>query len=122
MPKNMGRAMTVREVHELWARRQAGETVTALARELGCTNSNLRLRWKKVGIDVASHDIPRGLQRPEITRGSRIWSLRQMGKSYAEIAVALEEEEPTSFRTLNRLQMRLRRFCERAGVPMPVGP
>ena len=45
--------------------------------------------------------------------------MRQRGVAYAEIARELGEREPDSFKTLNRLQMRLRRFCKKNGIKLP---
>ena len=119
MPKTLGRPMTVREIHALWKRRAAGETVSSLAREVGCTTSNLRLRWKKAGIDIRNHSVPRSNQHPKWNQCYKIWTLRSKGVSFEDIAVQLEEGDPTSLRTLNRLQMRLRRYCARVGIPYP---
>lgn len=119
MPAALGRPLTVREVHALWKRRSAGETVSALAREVGCTTSNLRLRWKKAGIDIHSHRVPRTNQHPRWNLSHKIWSLRTKGVPFEAIAFQLGEQDPTSLRTLNRLQMRLRRYCERVGIPYP---
>lgn len=120
VPKKLGRSMTVREVHETWQRRLRGETVSSLARELGCTTSNLRLRWKKVGIDIKAHGYGLHPTRRSSPVGcTRIWSMRQRGMAYAEIARELGESEPDSFKTLNRLQMRLRRFCKKNGIKLP---
>ena len=120
VPKKLGRSMTVREVHETWQRRLRGETVSSLARELGCTTSNLRLRWKKVGIDINAHSFGTHPTKRHSPAGcTKIWSLRQRGIAYAEIARVLGEDDPESFKTLNRLQMRLRRFCRKNCIKMP---
>jgi len=119
MPTSLGRPLTVREVHALWKRRAAGETVSSLARELGCTTSNLRLRWKKAGIDIRDHRVPRTNQHPQWNLSYTIWTLRTAGVPFEAIADQLGEEDPTSLRTLNRLQMRLRRYCVRVGIPYP---
>lgn len=119
MPVKLGRPLTVREVHALWKRRAAGETVSSLAREVGCTTSNLRLRWKKAGIDIHNHSVARSNQHPKWTLTHKVWSLRTRGVPFEVIAAQLGEPDPTSLKTLNRIQMRLRRYCERVGIPYP---
>ena len=119
MPDALGRPLTVREVHALWKRRAAGETVSSLAREVGCTTSNLRLRWKKAGIDIHKHRVPRSNQHPRWNQCYTVWTLRSAGVPFEAIAAQLGEDDPTSLRTLNRLQMRLRRYCARVGIPYP---
>jgi len=109
-----GPAWTRKKFDAVWKKYQSGVPATELAKEHGCTTSNIYRRLRKVG--YSPDKLARKLQRLE-TQGSRIYTLRKQGKSFDEVAVELELEPSPA--TTRKLYMRLVRYCKSAGVIYP---
>jgi len=96
-----GKSWSEDHVTAIRVRLNQGETQAHIARELGCTPSNLSKRLKAADDPI----------------GKRVYTLRCEGLAFDDIAHDLGLE-PNSTST-RRLYMRLVRYCERVGVEYP---
>lgn len=110
----MPRTLNVRELHEFYRRRQAGESTEALAAELGCTRCNLYRRWRRLGLHA--HKIHRK-ERSGGTIGHMAWRMRKEGKTYFDIAEAAGWGR--GYREARKARSQLERYCQRVGMPIP---
>lgn len=106
--------LTVKLLTTLWARREQGERTADLAAEIHREAQVLRQYWRRFGFYssrvIRAHENKR-------CAPARIYALRVAGTPYLEIAAALGL--PQDQKSVRTLYIRLRRYCARAGIPMP---
>lgn len=113
-PGEHGPAWTRKKFDTVWKRYESGVPASELAKEHGCTTSNIYKRLRKVG--YSPDKVARKLRRLEV-QASKIYTLRKQGRSFDEVAVELGMEPSAA--TTRKLYMRLVRYCKSAGVVYP---
>lgn len=103
------------EINDAWRRVSVlNETVASVAARMGVSDDALRHVFSKNGLHIRDH---RTGSVPKVTENQRIYAMRAAGMAYKDIGVALGY--PDDDRTMGRIHMRLRRYCERAKIPVP---
>lgn len=109
-----GPAWTRKKFDAVWKKYESGVPATELAKEHGCTVSNIYKRLRKVGYSPKS--VIRKQRRLGV-QATKIYTLRKQGKSFDEVAVDLGMVPGAA--TTRKLYMRLVRYCKSAGVIYP---
>ena len=83
-PGEHGPAWTRKKFDTVWKRYESGVPASELAKEHGCTTSNIYKRLRKVG--YSPDKVARKHRRLEV-QASKIYTLRKQGRSFDEVAV-----------------------------------
>jgi hypothetical protein len=111
----MPRVWTRKQLWQLAARREAGESTESIAASVRTTANNLRFRWRKhIGFSAKTlcarmSGVP--------ARSMRVWGWLHAGATLSQCCLRLGW--PADQRHLNRLSMSVRRYCARNGILLP---
>lgn len=105
----MTREWKTKELQALFARRKAGTPTLALAKEVGVSEGALRSAWRRLGLMAQETRVRVPYSRSK--QCSRAYTLHIAGKTWAEVAVAVEWEG-----SISSMCSSVRRWARRAGV------
>jgi hypothetical protein len=109
---------TKKEIAAAWHRVSIlGESVAEVAERFKVSEDAIRHVFSKRGLHLRDVRSRHSLKTAE---NQRIYAMRKDGHTYA--AIGKELGYGGDKRAVGRIHMRLLRFCERAGIPMPGEP
>jgi len=108
---------TVREMQDAKKRITSGETLSSVATRLKVAPQRLYRALLKSGFNPTPY-LKRPKRKTRESEDMRIFNMRKTGLTYAQIAANLGW--PTSLSGQRRVGRRIKRYCDKVGIPIPL--